>query len=193
MFSKIILFITAFICSGILYAQEEENLRTEKEESLKNCHRVTLSISHSHIREGLKNENGLTGITLASWALDYDYWLSDHWAIGLHSDMLLENFSVVARRNDKEEEEVLERSYPVASVPVVLFKPWKHLLFLGGVGGEFAKGENFMVYRMGTEFSWPVHKSWEIGLSATYDIKKDSYDTWLIGFGVSKLFHRKKS
>ena len=187
MFSKILLLITAFICSGVLYAQEGSTA-TETEESLKNSHRLTLSISHSHIKEGLKNEDGLTGITVASWALDYDYWFSNHWAIGLHNDMLLENFSVATERNDKEEE-VLERAYPVASVPVLLYKPWKHILFLGGVGGEFAKGENFMVYRVGTELSWPVNKSWEIGLSATYDMKK-SYDTWLIGFGISKLFHR---
>lgn len=179
------LLIAAFFSPGTAMAQEAGSSSPEHS-SVKGLHRITLSIGHSHIRKGLRHDDTY-GISAASWALDYDYWLGDHWAIGLHSDILLENFLVEEHLGDNEEKEVMERHYPVSVVPVVLYKPWEHLALVGGVGEEFSREENLLVYRGGLELGWHLPHHWELGASFNYDLKKDAYDTWMVGFGISRF------
>ena len=182
-----------FLCSSLLIlmaavatAQEEVKKETKEEEAIKGTHRLSLVLGHSHLSEGI-HENGKKGWkAVPSIGFDYDYRVSNHWAIGLQNDMMIESFEI-----EKNDNTVIERSKPFSSVAVVIFEPKEHLSIIAGMGGEFAKEENFALARLGIESGWEMKNNWEFGISLLYDIKWNAYDTWVFGFGVSKLLRKK--
>ncbi len=147
--------------------------------SLKGTHRLTLGLGHTHIAEGVV-DGEVEWISAGSWSFNYDYWLSDSWAIGLQNDLVLEIFFV--EDNDKE---VIERSRPWSVVPVAIFKPFKRLSFLGGVGVEFTKEQNLVLTRL------DLPKDWEVGAALVWDNKWNYYNSWGIAFTVSRLLPKK--
>jgi len=184
------LFTTLFfiLITILVSAQETEKKETKEEESMKGTHRLTLVLGHSHLSQGVQ-DNGKKGWkAIPSMGFDYDYWISNHWALGLHNDMMIESFEV-----EENDNTVVERSKPFSSVASVIFKPKEHVSFIAGMGGEFAKEGNFALTRLGIESGWEMKNNWEFGISLLYDIKWNAYDTWVFGFGISKLLgkHRK--
>jgi hypothetical protein len=167
------------------YSQEAEKKETEKEEALKGTHRLSLVLGHSHLSEGIQ-DNGKKGWKVVpSWGIDYDYWISNHWAIGLQTDMMVETFEVEDHDNI-----VIERSRPIAIVAAGIFKPGEHVSFIAGMGGEFAEEGNYTLTRVGIETGWSLKNNWEFGISLLYDIKWNAYDTYVLGFGISKLLRK---
>lgn len=159
--------------------------------SEKGMFRFTLSMGHAHTKKAISKDHG-SDISSAAWAFDADYWISDHFAVGLHNDIILENF-VIEEHLGNNEYAFLEREYPIAVVPVLLYKPWHHLVVLAGAGPEFSKEKNLMVIRSGLEYGWKLTNAWELGVTTNYDFKR-SHDTWMLGFGISKFigFHRQE-
>jgi len=189
-----IFFLAVLVTSNKTVQAQEHTLKDEagiesSEHSNAKAHRLTLSMGHTHIRKGLEHHESFKGIYEPSWLLDYDYWLSNRIAIGLHSDVVIDNFEVEAHLNDKEEV-VLKRSNPVAIVPVASFKAWKNAVLQTGMGGEFAPEGNFWLLRAGIEYGFHMPKNWELSLSTTYDLKLKNYDSWTFGVGVSKWFKK---
>ena len=175
-----------FINTISVDGQEAEKKETGEHEGLKGTHRISVLIGHSHLSHGIM-ENGKRGWTvIPSWALDYDYWLSNHWAVGLQNDMMIESFEV-----EDHGDEVIERTRPIVSLASVIFKPKEHVGFVLGMGGEFAKEENFVVTRLGIESGWEMKKKWEFVINLGYEIKWNGYDTWVIGMGIGKMLKKK--
>lgn len=167
---------------SIAYGQEKEHPLAG--ESKSGMFRIIVSQGHAHIKKAML-QGGDSGISAAAYALDADYWFSNHLAFGVHSDVVLENY-LIEEHPGNDEYDILEREYPIAMVPVLLYKPWEHISFIGGIGPEFSKEKNLMVFRSGLEYGWELPKNWELVSTLTYDVKK-TYDTWMIGFGVSKF------
>jgi hypothetical protein len=86
----------------------------------------------------------------------------------------------------------LERSYPFASVPVLLFKPGKRLILIAGVGAEFAKESTLMMTRLGAEYGFHLPGNWEIGAALVWDAKWNYYNSWGLAFTVGKIWPKKK-
>ncbi len=149
---------------------------------MKGTNRLTLGLGHTHISQG-KIENDTKWLALASWTLNYDYWLSDKWAIGIQNDLVLESFII-----EDAEDESIERHYPVSVVPVVIFKAGKHLSLIAGVGEEFSRGHNLTLTRLGAEYGWHLPGDWEIGIAAVWDNKWNYYNSWGLVFTTSKIF-----
>jgi hypothetical protein len=124
-----------------------------------------------------------------SWGFDYNYWITEHWAIGLHTDIMIEDFSV---KDKGEDDKVIERTKPFAAVPAAVFKPKEHSSFIIGMGAEFASEGNFALTRLGYEYGWELPKLWELSAGLTYDIKWNVYDTWVMGLGVSNFLAENK-
>ena len=176
----VLLIITAF-------SQETEKKETNEEKGLKGVHRLTLVLGHSHVFGGIK-ENGKKGLKVfPSWGFDYDYWVSDRVAIGVQTDMVVETFEV-----EDHENTIIERTRPVTAVAAAIIKAGKSIGFIAGMGGEFAHEGNFVVTRLGMEAGWEMKNNWEFGLSLVYDIKWNGYDSWGIGFGITKLLRKHK-
>lgn len=161
-------------------AQESKEAETE---TFKAHHQIGLSLAHAQVMEG-RDENGKKEVlSLPSWSLDYNFHFHPKWAIGLHTDIIIEKFKVTGDGN-----ETIERSYPIAPAVMGIFQPTEHWSFLLGIGGEFAKEENFGLTRAGIEYGTEIKNGFEVFGALSYDFKWSAYDTWSIGIGISKSF-----
>lgn len=177
---KYLCFLSAFLLFGNvnLMAQDSEQGKFHSH------HSIGFVVSHTQITEGLKDNGHKKWLSLPSWGLNYNFHFSSKWAIGLHSDIIVEDFLV----HDEEEGEVIERSYPIASAIIVSFKPGKHFSFMLGPGEEFAHTGNLFLIRAGIEYGLHIHKGWELNALITNDYKVNAYNSWAIGLGITKIF-----
>jgi len=149
----------------------------------KNLQRLTFGLGHTSISNGEINGK-TTWLPLASWSLNYDYWLNNKWAVGLQSDLILETFLVKQKSGNS-----IERKNPVAVVPVTMYRLSNHWVGIVGAGVEFSKGHNLGLTRLGIEYGVHLPKNWEVGAALVWDNKWNYYNSWGIAFTCSKLFN----
>lgn len=196
-----ILFYSLLLCSWGAWSQEEGmehekhhqemdhqehhyETHSHEEHNMAGAHRLTVGFGHTHVSEG-KVDGKTQWLVLASWSLNYDYWLSNRWAVGLQSDIVLETFVI-----EDHENEIIERSYPVSLVPVAIYKVGNHLSVLGGVGFELAEERNLTMTRLGLEYGFHLPKSFEVGAALVWDGKWDYYNSWGLAITVSKIWRK---
>lgn len=151
---------------------------------MKGANRLTLGLGHTHVSEG-KVDGRTEWIVMPSWSLNYDYWVSNKWAVGLQTDLLLETFVI-----ENHEEELIERKHPLAVVPVALYKAGKNLTLFGGIGIEFSSAQNLSTTRLGFEYGFHMPKNWEVGAAMLWDGKLNYYNSWSLTFTISKIWPR---
>jgi hypothetical protein len=173
-------FLLFFITSNCLSQTDHSK---EKHHGMKSSHRITLGLGHTSVSEG-EVDGETKWLAMPSWSLNYDYWISDKWAIGLQNDLIVESFKV-----EEHDKEILERHYPLSVVPVVMFKPANILSIIGGVGEEFASGHSITLTRLGLELGFHIPGNWEVGGALVWDAKWDYYNSWGVSFTFSKLLH----
>lgn len=156
------------------------------EETFHAHHSLGLVVSHTQITTGIKANGDKKWLSLASWGLNYNYKFSQKWAIGLHNDIVVEDFEVEDHRSSSNK--TLERSYPIASALMVSYKPGKHFSFMLGPGEEFAHTGNLFLLRAGIEYGYHINKYWELNALITNDYKVNAYNSWAIGLGITKIF-----
>lgn len=145
-------------------------------------HSLGIAIGHAHTFEG-RDENGKRKtLALPCWSLDYNYRFHPRWAVGLHTDFILERFAV----EDTGERVIQERSYPLAPAVVGMYSLSEHWTLELGTGIEFAKEGNVFLIRGGAEYSVELPMEWEVFGSLCYDIKWDTYRTLAISLGIAK-------
>jgi hypothetical protein len=166
-------FLVLFFSSGLGFAQEEKTFTKH--------HCLSFLLSHTYVSQGVI-DGDRKWLTLPSVALDYNYFFMPKWSVGLHNDLIIENFKV------EKTEEVFERTTPIASALTAGFKPGEHFTYQFGLGGEFAKEEDFFLIRFGVEYGLELPKDWELVSNFVYDIKWNAYDSFSIGIGISKSF-----
>jgi len=105
----------------------------------------------------------------------------------VQNDIIIETFEV-----EEDDKEVISRTTPVSGLAAVSFKPGRHMSYLAGVGGEFAREGDFLLSRFGIESGWEIKNDWEFRVSLVYDLKWNGYDSWVFGFATSKLWKKKK-
>ena len=170
-----------------LLAQEHTKTEEDHHPSMKGANRLTLGLGHAHLSQG-RFEGRTEWLPVASWSLNYDYWLSNKWAIGLQNDWILETF-VVEHGDNKE----LERENPLAVVPVVMYKFAPRFSAVGGVGAEFANGHTLALTRIGLEYGWHLPKDWEAGFALVWDNRWSYYNAWVLSFTFSKIWPKKNA
>ncbi|WP_407431040.1 hypothetical protein [Arcticibacter sp.] len=148
-------------------------------------YKITLALGHAHIHEGVQAGEE-KWLMMPSWAFNADYVINKHWALGLHNDLILEDFTVEEHLHQVDHK-MLERSRPFATKVVGTYKPGNHLGLMVGVGDEITKEENLFLSTVGVDYGIHLHGGWEVVGELTYDVKWKSYDTWVLGFGVSKF------
>lgn len=157
-------------------------------------HVISSSINHTVIFGGVKDGNA-SSIALPSFGLNYTYFFNHKWAIGLHNDIILEDFVVresssfeTRSASNEEEAAIIERGTPIAACIMGIYKPLSYLGLMAGFGREFSSHEDFTVIRFGIET--PVHlpKNWELFAVLSYDINIDAYESLTYGIGIGKMF-----
>lgn len=151
-------------------------------------HQIGISINHAHVFEGRDDKGNHEVLNLPAWGVDYTYQFHKKWAIGLHTDFIIEKFKVEKTYASGDDKETVERSYPIAPAVMGIYKPSESWSILLGFGGEFAKEENFFLTRAGVEYGYELPKDWEIFGTFSYDLKWNAYDSWGIGLGIAKNF-----
>ncbi|WP_191858231.1 hypothetical protein [Hanstruepera ponticola] len=147
-------------------------------------HSISILLGHTTIFQGFENGERKTE-SEPSWAINYNYMFNDKWALGLHNDIIIENFVVEKTSGD----EILERNTPITSLIVGTYKIFDGFGVELGGGLEFDKNESFGVARIGAEYGIEITKhNLEVLISLDYDIVIDAYDGLNIGIGIAKLF-----
>lgn len=182
---KLYLAIMVLLSFNQISAQSINNDQQHSLHGMKNASRMTLGLGHTHISEG--KVNGKTQwLAAASWSMNYDKWLSDKWAIGLQSDLILESFVI-----ESHQVELIERNFPLAMVPAALYKPGKHFTYIAGVGAEFSQGHTLTMTRLGVEYAAHLPKNYEVGVAFVWDGKWKYYNSWGLAFTFSKIWPKK--
>jgi len=180
-------FISFLFCLTCIYSTKISAQENE-EKAFHPHHQIGLSINHVHVFEGRDDEGNREVLSLPAWGLDYTFQFHKKWAIGLHTDFIVEKFKVEKNLESGGDKETVERSYPIAPAVMGIYKPNEHWSFLLGFGGEFAKEEDYFLTRAGVEYGYELPKGWEIFGTVSYDFKWNAYDSWGIGLGIAKNF-----
>jgi len=171
--------LTALLGFTELYAQEHSE---EEHKEFKN-HRISITLSHTHVPRGIDNDGSSGSLIIPSWGLNYEYWFNHNWAIGMHNDMEITSY-VITERNDV----ILERERPFIVSIVGIYKFNSGLEILTGFGYELEKHENFMVFRLGVEYEFELGKEWDLAPGIVFDAKEDIYSSYTLGLTVGKRF-----
>ena len=194
------------ICTATTFAQHDKkevnNEETKHETGHGNedheeffHHFIGLSIGHSHISSGISNGE-TKWLALPSFGISYVYAFNTRWAIGLHNEVIVEDFVVQSSRLEPStvrsgsdgDIAVIERGRPIAVAVVGIYKIHKHIGLLAGGGMEFSEHEDFGLVKIGAEFPYHFAPGWEMFGTLSADFKIDAYNSFSFGFGVARLF-----
>tara|TARA_R110002012_G_scaffold321809_1_gene551543 strand:+ start:46909 stop:47451 length:543 start_codon:yes stop_codon:yes gene_type:complete len=180
MFKKKAHLIGILIFANCLFIQAQE-----ADEDKPKKHAIQFLLGHTQIQESVHENGNKTWLSVPSFELNYNFELTEKWSIGLHTDIVVEDFSV---ENYSDENTIIKRSKPIAPAIVTSYKFCNNFSALIGFGGEFSKEENFALVRLGIEYSYEFHEIWELVSNITNDLKIDAYNSFSIGIGVARKF-----
>lgn len=177
--------LAAFAGLHVAQAQEHKEGGHDKE-PFHIVHSLGINIGHANAFSGVDPVGGgRKTLVLPYWGIDYTVHLSPKFALGLHTDLIVETFEVEKDINGSSAE-VIERTKPIAPALMGLYSPNERWSFGLGMGAEFAKEDNLLLNRLGVEYAAPIRGGWEVFGILQYDIRWDAYDTWTIGLGIAK-------
>ncbi|WKK64950.1 hypothetical protein [Lutimonas zeaxanthinifaciens] len=197
------IYLFSFLCIigyGSAMAQEHDSHKSSSNDHATHHvehkkHAISASVNHTMIFNALKDGENPANITLPSFGLNYTYMINEKWRIGLHSDIIIEDFVVkesaaTTLNDDHDGGDIrgIERGTPIASCIVGIYKPLPYLGLLAGFGREFSSHEDFTVVRFGIEAPYHLPNNWELFGVVTYDINIDAYQSLTYGVGFGKLF-----
>lgn len=187
----LILFVVMIFPQTILSQESEHEAKEELNETHEEAHQefhrhaIGIFLSHTFISQGVRN-NDRDWLVAPSWGLIYNYNLSERWAIGLHNDLIIEEFVVEDRRGNVAD---LERSFPFSTAVIGTYRLSEHWALAAGGGAEWEKNDNFGLVRVGAEYGIHIPGiKMEVIFTLNYDILIDAYDSFNIGIGIAKLF-----
>jgi hypothetical protein len=177
----LVLFSLIFVSTSI-FAQEEED--KEKQEVSEGRHSIAIVIAHARIWQGADAAGDKQNTLVPATSLDYNFWVTPKFAIGVHTDFLNEDFYIDTESDGK----VIERERPIAPVLMGTYKLGEHWDFGMGFGGEFVKGPDYFVTRLGIEYGVEIRNGWEVLGSLTQDFRANAYNLTSFGLGIEKRF-----
>ena len=180
---KTLFAFTFFLISCKAFGQHEHDTTDGHEHGHEaSFHKITMIMANSLITNHVtENSEGI--FVIPTFGLNYDYFFNQKWGIGLHNDILLQQFKI--ERHDDERE--LIRQNPVAVSGVASFKPHHRWTLLGGCGIELEKHENIFLIIFGLEYGIELRDKWELGIGLQYDHKINTYSSFMFGVGFSKI------
>ncbi|MFT5242686.1 MAG: hypothetical protein ACJA1H_000191 [Glaciecola sp.] len=173
------LILTIMLLGGLLMNAQEEKAETIKKHSL------GLFLTHSYINQGVSNGEK-DWLIVPSFAVNYNYSFNHKWSLGLHTDLIIEDF-IVEREGSNEG--FLERDLPFSALVVGSHKLSESFGIAVGLGAEWETNENFAVARFGAEYGIEIPiKEMEVIFAFNYDVIFNAYDSFNLGIGIAKKF-----
>lgn len=166
------------ICQPLL-AQEGEEIMLKR-------HKMGLYLGNSVVHEVHNNLTGKEQYVLApTFGLDYEYSLTERWAVGLYNEISFLNIDV-----ETEHEEYIKRENVFLSSGVVVFEPIRHLAVFAGAGIEKDQHEVLLIKYIGVEYAFIHCNDWDVSAEAGY-INKDLYDSFNFGVVIGRRFGKR--
>jgi hypothetical protein len=180
---RILFAFTLYLISCQAFGQHEHHTAEGHEHGHEApFHKITMIMANSLITNHVtENSEGI--FVIPTFGINYDYFFHKMWGIGLHSDIVLQQFKI-ERHNSQQE---IIRQNPVAVCAIASFKPHHRWTLLGGYGVELEKNENIDLFRLGLEYGIPINNNWELGFNLEYDHKIRAYSSFMFGVGFSKI------
>ena len=203
-FRHLIVVLVLLFSVNSLFSQEIENEVKEelevdskfekhhKENEEETHHSISFVIGHAHINTAVKDGKDNERLTIPSFGLHYIYRFNEKWGVGVHTEILLEQFEIAGSNSFEEggelEIETIERNRPVSVALMGYYELHHHFILMLGGGGEFSSEENFALIRVGADIPIIEKYGWEAFATFVYDINIDAYNSFNLGFGIAKLF-----
>lgn len=172
-------FICLFLSLGILSSIIGQEL---KHETLPK-NKVTAIMAYA-LLDNSAIANSSTLLVVPVIELNYDHFVTPKWGIGIHTNVLLQQFKVVFHNSDL----VVERINPIGLNALAIYKPYHRLSFFGGYGLEFEQNKNLQLIKLGVDYSITLPMRWEVVLFSAFDYRLSSYGSFTLGVGFSKDF-----
>lgn len=187
---KIYLMSSVLMLYGLVLAAQNHEDSTDAAhgtdaEHGRSGHKITLVMAYSFIDNSFSDQTSDI-LIVPTFGLNYDYFFNARWGLGLHTDILLQQYKVEKHGGHEE----ILRENPVGLAGMVLFKPNHRWTLMAGYGVEVEKHENFQMIRTGVEYGIALPKHWELGFSLEFDYKIKTYSSLMFGVGFSKMFGR---
>ena len=144
-------------------------------------YRVSPVLSHTYIP--MATIDGNKTVIIPSLGLDFEYWFTPKWGFGFHNDLELLTFEI-----EKENQLIVEKEFPVVVTLDGLWKFYKELVLVFGIGIEFEQNENLFIARTGLEYEIKFGNHWDFAPTIFYDYRSNNFGTWSIGIGIGKRF-----
>ncbi len=178
--SEFIIVCILLLTSGLGFSQEhQEASHKDTTNQRHKKHRVAFILAHSYI--SLENNEILS---IPTFGLDYEYWLSKRWGIGIFSDVEL----ITKEVSPTVDGMITEREYPIVVTLDVLWNPIEHWELVLGPGFISEKGEIRSLVRVGLEYDLKLSHHWDVAPNIFYDRKFDGNYAVSIGIGIAKSF-----
>ena len=172
-------FVLLCSVSSPSYAQEGEG---EAERALLKHHRIALFTGTTWVPSAQNGVESQGEVFVPTYGLDYEYWFSHTFALGLFNDFQLGAYII-----NTDEAEDLERKRAFVTTVVAVWEPTRQVALFGGAGAELEEHESFFVIKAGAQYEFPIGDWWDIELSLSYDWK-EVYGSWSFGLAVGKRF-----
>jgi hypothetical protein len=187
---KIYLISSILIILGVGLAAQNHEDNTDAEhhtdaEHGSSGHKISLVMAYSFINNSFSDQTNSI-LIVPTLGFNYDYFFNSRWGLGLHTDILLQQYKIEKHGGHEE----ILRENPVGLAGMVLFKPNHRWTLMAGYGVEVEKNENFQMIRTGVEYGIALPKHWELGFSLEFDYKIKTYSSLMFGVGFSKMFGR---
>jgi len=174
---KHIILTILLMLTHILSGQDEE---VDKKNS------ISISIAHTHIGNGVVNGRR-KAIILPAWGINYDRRLKERWAIGIHTDMVIEEFELETQ-DDQNLMVTKKRTRPLSTAITASYEISHFLVATFGVGREFSPEEDYNLFRIGLEPFFELPNDFEFIGTLTIDFRLEAYNALTFGLGVLKRF-----
>ncbi len=160
-------------------AHTKNHTSTESSDTHKLRHnRLSVLLYHSYVR--IRTPDGPHLVVIPSIGLDYEYWFTHRFGLGIHNDLIFTH---------KVQEDLLsDNAFPFLSSVDVLCKVHKGLVLLFGPGIEFEEKEHLFFFRGGLEYEINLGGHWDVCPTIFYDNRRNAYNTCSFGIGIGKTF-----
>lgn len=173
---KTILSVSFTLICLVGFTQEEkgEKAKIEKQSF------ASVTLAYGIVPQGSNEDNIEKGHLVPAAGADYLYRVAPKWEVGIMVDFEFATY-VIPRENNL----IRERAF--ITVPVLAYNilpPWS--LFVG-YGIEFEKHKNLGIFRLGTEYSFPLKNRWIVPVGIFLDVK-ERYENFSFSVGLGRSF-----
>lgn len=167
--------------------EHESDQGQEKEQSDQEIHefknwRIGIGFGQSYLPAGDHTTDKVAILVIPTIGLDIQYWFNPKFGIALKNELEIISYVI-----DVDQENEIEREYPLITVLVAMYKLKKGPSFYLGAGIEYEQNKNFYIAKAGIEYELELGNHWDVTPEFYYFNKDGDFG----GIGVAVTFGKR--